>query len=154
MDLFNSTLIPFIVMFGLSLAIILKIRKSRNRIHANNQHQSRVNSKDRKFAITSIALNIAFLAFNLPSAIWNLYGFYSNIWNDYPELANLLQYFIYTIFFTYYGINFYVQFFVNSVFRNQFLKRVKLKDEQHHSQTHGSSTGNQPRLVTIAGHCS
>lgn len=150
MDLFNGALIPFFCMFGLSLTTVISIRNSRSRIHTkiNQQQNSTTNSKDRKFAITSIAMNISFLLLILPSSIYAFFGLFSfsSFSDDFTDSSYLIRYILILIYFTYSSICFYVQFFVNSVFRNHFLKIVNLKNKKrHNTNAHTPSAINVPR---------
>jgi hypothetical protein len=73
MDLINSTLIPFLLMFIFSILLIYIIFKSRLRIlRLNSSSDRRRLRKDIKFAFTSILLNVAFVSLNLPVCIANL----------------------------------------------------------------------------------
>jgi hypothetical protein len=125
MDLFNSTIVPFALMIGFSAALIYHIKKSRNRINiATQQGHNRERARDRKFAVTALALNFIYLAFNLPVVIENLLVAYLTIEQG---VGNFLYFFIATLFYTFYATDFYVQFVANSIFREQFFLLFKLR---------------------------
>jgi hypothetical protein len=110
MDLINSTLIPFILMFIFSILLIYTIFKSRLRILRLNSAVDRKKlRKDIKFAFTSILLNVTFCIINLPVCV-------ANLLNDVSEYYyKLLLY----LFFISFCINYYILFTFNSVFRKE-----------------------------------
>ena len=65
MDLMNSTVLPFIGMFILSIALIICVYRSRSRINSST-------SRENRFAMSAISLNIMFLVLNFPLTIYNL----------------------------------------------------------------------------------
>ena len=121
MDLINSTLIPFILMFIFSILLIYTIFKSRLRILRLNSAVDRKKlRKDIKFAFTSILLNVAFVALNLPVCI-------ANLLNDISDFYyKLLLY----LFFISFCINFYLLFTFNSIFRKELLIFLKLSNPE------------------------
>jgi hypothetical protein len=123
LDLFNSTLEPFAFMIGFSAALIYSIRRSRKRIYKNSS-MNKEQSKDRKFAVTSLTLNILFLVFNVPIVIFNMLQTYTYI--D-PDLIFLFQFLMGCVFFCYFAIDFYVQLAVNSIFRGVFFSLLNFK---------------------------
>jgi hypothetical protein len=110
MDLINSTLIPFILMFIFSILLIYTIFKSRLRIlRLNSAIDRKKLRKDIKFAFTSILLNVTFCIINLPVCV-------ANLLNDISEYYyKLLLY----LFFISFCINYYILFTFNSVFRKE-----------------------------------
>jgi hypothetical protein len=123
LDMFNSTLEPFAFMIGFSAALIYSIKKSRRRINTNRS-MNREQSRDRKFAVTSLVLNLLFFAFNTPIVIFNMIVAYINI--D-PKLLSLLFFFMACIFYGYFALDFYVQLAVNSIFRENFFALLNVK---------------------------
>jgi len=121
MDLINSTLIPFLLMFIFSILLIYIIFKSRLRIlRLNSSSDRRRLRKDIKFAFTSILLNVAFVSLNLPVCI-------ANLLIDISEFYyKLLLY----LFFISFCINFYLLFAFNSVFRKELLILFKIKNPE------------------------
>jgi hypothetical protein len=121
MDLFNSTLVPFVVMNTFSVGLVYYIRKSRARINVSSNHGK---SKDRKFAITALSLNTLFFILNLPICVYNVASTYVNI--D-PDLDSFLLNLARVLFYTFPAIDFYVQVVVNSVVREQFFRLFNFK---------------------------
>lgn len=130
MDLFNSSIVPFLLMIVLSLAIIGRVRQSRKRSMASNLRK--ISRRDRKFAITSITLNLVFLGLSLPSVTYNLITYYLRVESTLNiTIAN----FINMLYYVYYASGFYVQIVVNSVFRDAFLSMLNLKEDATNSLT-------------------
>jgi hypothetical protein len=169
MDLFNSTVLPFLFMILLSLVVIYAVKKSRSRVCAtirtrkytltplgvnentmmarratiftlgtklndlNNKkddnnfvvvskNKSSTKSRDRKFALATVALNVIFLLLNLPVTVYYQYTSILNI-----EMDDILFYLFVNLWYLYYAIGFYAQMVVNSAFRNEFFALLKLK---------------------------
>lgn len=128
LDLANSTLLPFFLMFVNSVLIIYSIFKSRKRMvskgPANKANKSL--KKDIRFAITTIFLNVIFFILNLPICA---IGFLS------IEFSFL---FIQTTVYIYYcnfAVNFYIFFFFNSIFRDECLIMFGLRKLRLHHNT-------------------
>lgn len=117
MDLFNSTLLPFLAMIILSIALIYCVRLVRSKVKSG---------RDNKFAISIITLNFMFLILNLPIVIDDLVSLDST--------RSVLYYFIQSLYYYYFAIGFYTQLVVNSDLRHEFLKlfqlRVAAQDER------------------------
>lgn len=125
MDFFNSTAVPILLMIIFSWALILSIHKSRTRIHhANNKGTSNV--RDRKFAMTSLSLNLIFLILLGPVELFNIVTATAGFTLTSSTLNyNLIAYVISEPYYFNYAIGFYVQLVANSVFRKEFLKLLK-----------------------------
>jgi hypothetical protein len=119
MDLFNSALIPFIILTLTSINTIYNILKPRGKF-SNNQSDNQNNSnntnrnekfkKDIKFAITLIILNIIYLFFNLPICITN-----------YIDTTDFIYILTLYIFYAHFATNFWIFFIFNSLFRNELI---------------------------------
>lgn len=133
MDLFNSSLVPFTFMIVLSIAIIIRIKKSRYRSNSmrlttstsNSMVPNRICRRDRKFAITSITLNLFFLCLSLPSVTLNLLYHYKVGIGDNSQTDFVTSHIVNLFYHGYYASGFYVQFCVNSLFRDTFWSMVK-----------------------------
>lgn len=179
MDLFNSTVLPFLFMTLLSVVVIYVVKRSRSRVVAsinisidpknkltqteavvdstmaakratvfslalatkendfsrivkdsgnyavisNNTYLS-TKSRDRKFAITIVTLNLIFLLLNLPITIYDQYTSFVNV--DSQVNAILSSLFL-NLWYLYYVIGFYAHMAVNNVFRNEFFVLLKLR---------------------------
>ena len=112
-ELINISVVPFSLMIISTILTLIKIFKSRKR------QSSSVKSKDIKFAITSISLNIIFLVLNLPVTMLVLFT------NSVEELDRLLLSVLSLMFQCNYSLVFYVNLIVNSLFRKEFYKLIK-----------------------------
>ena len=118
MDFVNATIVPFMSMFILSIALIVCVYRSRLRANSGSR-------RDNRFAISAISLNIMFFIFNFPISI---YGF--------MEIHSLiLDQIMFTWFFSYFALGFYVQLIVNRDFRNELLGLFNLKISAENNQT-------------------
>jgi hypothetical protein len=115
MDLFNSTLIPFIFMTAFSTITVRHLFKSRLNI------SNRINQKDYRFAITSISMNVCFFVLNSPIVIVPLVFNYVIIDSKLYDLLYVIAIIPYYIDF---GLIFYINIFVNSLFRQQFFETI------------------------------
>lgn len=125
MDAFNSSLVPFFLMLLSSVLIISSIFRSRFRLkHAQTaqkeqQKQNRKRLKrDVQFAITSIYMNVLFIAFNLPVCVTLFY-------ND--NITSLIYLIMVDTYYSSYVINFFIYLAFNSLFREEFLVMIKIR---------------------------
>jgi hypothetical protein len=116
-DLINSTLLPFSIMFFFSISLIVFVHRSRSRSRTNNS--SSTSNRDNKFAITVVSLNIMFFLLNFPITLSHLPFIPSDIY-----LSDISHVFYYA----YYSLGFYIQLIVNSDFRQEFLRMIELKE--------------------------
>jgi hypothetical protein len=147
MDLFNSTLIPFIFMiFFTSMTVKLlykvrnKIRKARkifnakktftrNKINNNivnhvsqraHSDSNTTRSRDTKYAITSITLNFIFFVLNIPICVFTLVRDYGP-----TNTEVLIDYIVSVLYYINFGSLFYINIMVNSIFREEFFGLFK-----------------------------
>jgi len=127
LDLINSALAPFAIMFSLSVALICSIFKKRLRIiDMRLKRDQKRFIRDIRLALSSILLNITFVAFNLPLCLTNI--FFANV-SDF-----LYNVFI-VLFYCTFCINFYILAFSNSIFRNELLIMFKLREAKVQHKT-------------------
>jgi hypothetical protein len=112
MDLPNATLLPFLVKIIASILTVVFIVKKRKQMHAKNSIWSQQRRRDRKFAITVIAMDVVFIVMTMPYNIL----FLINFWK--PVISILLLVFNW-LNNSYYAINFYLQFAVNNLVRKE-----------------------------------
>ena len=112
----NSALLPFLIMFFISISLITFVHRSRSRSRSNNSSSS--SRRDIKFAITVVSLNIMFLLLNFPIAL-----------NDLPFtlMGDYFYHISLTFYYAYYSLGFYIQLIVNSDFRHEFLRMINIK---------------------------
>lgn len=116
MDIFNSTLVPFIFMTIPTVATVNVLFKSKQKL-------SKITKRDYKFAITSICLNIWYFLLNLPITL--LFLIESYIQMD-EETRNLIYIITDMLYHINYGSLFYINCFVNSLFRVEFLSMIRM----------------------------
>ena len=119
MDVINSTLIPFLVMFLSSISIIYSINYTRKRVM-----QKSATLKDRKrfkrdlqFSFTIIFINIGYMIFNLPICVLQYLGEY-----------DLLVFVALDVFFyLQYVYNLFMHISFNSLFRKELLTLFRFR---------------------------
>lgn len=134
MDFFNSTIVPFIFMILLSIALIHTVRASRLRVHSNASSSSQ-SKRDNRFAISVISLNLIFFILNLPIVIYDLISVNT-------QTSELFDFVVEFLYYSYYASNFYVQLFVNSEFKREFLKLLNLKQIGNYETEIGTANAN------------
>ena len=124
LDLFNSTILPFLIMAISTSITVTKLFKSRSKTTAEAKPNTKLKQRDTKFAITSVALNLFFFIFNLPVCVLYLLADFI-----YIEDVDYVLIFCVTLI-TYYlnfGVVFYVNLVTNSMFRNELLVFLRLR---------------------------
>jgi len=120
LDLVNSNLVPFLLMFTFTNLLVYSVFKSRLRILRLNTPRDRVRlRKDIKFAVSSVFFNLFFVILNLPHSVYHLM-FTNNQTNLHDGL-----YFFSLIGFC---INFYILLVTNSIFRKKFLILIRMRN--------------------------
>jgi len=110
MDLANFFLIPLFLMLLFSILLIATILKSRSTMNSNNAaRENRHRRKDIKLSISLLFLNLLFFLLNLPIVTDQFLPFDS----DKYTIVNY-------IYYSSYGVNFYILLGTNSLFRRQF----------------------------------
>lgn len=117
MDLFQSTLVPFLLMIFFSSITIKSLFESRIRANLKNGHR-----KDIRFAITSISLNILFLVMNLPYFIVSILNQHTNIFENNFLLFKFIISTTLGLLYSNAATVFFVNILVNRLFRNEFKK--------------------------------
>ena len=121
MDLINSTIIPFLLMFiftSLTIKFVFDSRKKTSESTISNQMNSNNpgRKRDIKFAITSITFNIIFLILNFPFGLSSLIP--NNIMSLY-QTYSLLAFFSLLIYLNH-GTVFFINYSINSMFIEEF----------------------------------
>lgn len=118
-DLVNTTIVPFFIMILSTLITLREVFRSRKKSSLNTCTKTR----DIKFAITSISLNVLFLTFNLPTTLYNFFRF-SLVAYNLIQLDSIISSIINFVFNLNYATLFYVNLIVNSLFRKEFLNMI------------------------------
>lgn len=133
MDLFNSTIVPFMLMIVLSIALIHTVRASRARVHTTTGLGSQ-SKRDKRFAISAISLNLIFFILNMPIVIYDMVALESG--------SQFFDYLTNCLFYLYYASSFYVQLTVNSEFKREFLKLLNLRQMGNNEAELGTTKAN------------
>ena len=118
-DIANRELIPCILMITFSSMLIAAIFKSRLRVANSITDQQRL-KRDVRLAVNSFFMNFLFILLNSPLSF---VLFYPNVFLVISYLVALY------VFYSSYGINFYLIFLFNSLFRKQFYNIFKIRVE-------------------------
>lgn len=117
MDLVLRVILPFVFMIISNLTLTFSLFKSRQRIVSNFlAEENQTFYKEIKLSISSISLNIIYIVTQLPVSI-TVFGsqFYSNFYYEWSAY----------LFFVSYGINAYIIFATNSLFRSKLANILK-----------------------------
>ena len=117
LDLFISTLIPFVIMSVSNGTMLIKIFNSRKRLHLIS-HDVSIKIRDIKFAITSITLNFLFFTFNFPITFFFLSDNFFQLKSD--DLIELIDIIVSLIFYLNFSVIFFISFLSNNFFRKEF----------------------------------
>ena len=121
--IFETTLIPFIVMIITSILTIRLLIKSRNSVANNGQVTHDRKYRDRKYAISSITFNITFIILKGPLTIFYImFGYYS-LYNPYFYKI------IYLLYYLDMSMNFFIHMVTNSLFRQELLVVISFTKE-------------------------
>ena len=113
--IFETCLIPFVILMVTSILTIRLLLKSRNSIERNGKLTIERKSRDRKYAISSVTLNIIFIVLKLPLAMFFFLYSFLNYYDDYfYNIANFL-------FYLNTSLGFIIHILTNSLFRREFL---------------------------------
>lgn len=127
MDFFNSTIIPFIIMTISNGFILNKIvQRSRKRsnmmISSSSSADSKLNTRDMKYALTSIALNAIFFIFNFPITIFLVSKNYITFEEKYESMVDLIEIVVTLLFYLNFAVLFFTSVISNSLFRKEFIE--------------------------------
>jgi len=114
MDFVNRSVMPSMLMMIATLLLIKSIRNSRQRTRSYliDKQQIRFHKRrDIQLAISSVVLNLVYVFFTLPLPVSLLFGDKTN--SDFIILI------AYNMFCLSYGLNFYIIFISNSLFRKE-----------------------------------
>jgi hypothetical protein len=135
---YNSVIVPFILMTILSVMLIVTLVQTRLRVRqrstnstSNNSHNSVLNHRDRKFAITIIIINMIFLVMVVPNNVPVSYS-----------AAKIVSNYLQWLSTSHSSTSFYIQLAVNSLFRREFFKLLRLFSTAHHNNR--TATSRQP----------
>jgi hypothetical protein len=134
LELFQLSINPFFFMILFTFLTIKNVFKSRNKINQKTNGQSTSKQNDRKFVISSIAINICFLILNFPHFFLKIIKEYTKLFNNSKDLLALLQAIFLFLLYINLISTFLVQYLVNSIFKSEFeiflfRNRISLKKQ-------------------------
>ena len=142
--IFETCLIPFLILMITTVITIRQLFKSSNSIERNGKLTKERKSRDRKYAISSVALNINHIVLKLPLTIFYiLVAFYSYYDVYFLNVASLL-------FFLNTSIGFFIHIVTNSLFRREFLVLFRLIKRNNDSSFSTSLTNRPIRINQVA----
>ena len=116
LELIQQMIAPFCIMIIFTLLTIKNVYRSRKIINQSNGSSSKTMVNDRKFAISSIAINILFLLSSLPYFLLSMINDYSDA---FINLIDLFEFLISISFFILY-LNLNSTFLINKFFNSMF----------------------------------
>ena len=139
MDLINSTLLPFFIMFVSSVVLGVFIFKSRMKmLNLTLEHDRKALQKNIRFCLTILFLNFFFFILNVPVALSNVLGImFTN--------PMLYLFFIFVFYFSY-SVNFYILAVFNKIFKKELFEFVrefffvKKRGMKHHNTSSTNAT--------------
>ena len=123
--LVNFIIMNILINNWLNIKAIRFIMASRRRVNGmHNNRNSSLSSRDRKFTICSICLNLLCMVCKLPFFICILIVTYANL--NYEEIDLIIK-IASTITYIENGFSFFINMFVNSLFYEEFLKLFAIR---------------------------
>ena len=116
-NIVQQFIIPFSLMF---LFTLLTIRTVFNSRESSSNNSVIAKSKDIKFAISSITINILFILSNSPYFIIILINDYSGVFSNKAYIFDFLYSLTYFFFYFNSIITFFANYFSNSMFKKEF----------------------------------
>ena len=137
-DTFNSTILPFLIMFLCYLFLIRSVFKSRQKMtrfarettasFSNHKHR-----RDIQFSTTLILSNFLFFILNFPIIL-------KLIFNPLDS-DSLLYHFLGDLYYISYTVNFFIYLITNSNFRREFLQMARLSSNNHKTDIYRINVG-------------
>jgi hypothetical protein len=132
LNFLNDALVPFGIMMIFTILLIKSIHESRKRARSSSvsatssiSKSNRSKSKDIRFAISSIVVNLVFIFLTLQA--------YSILFIDYFYDLFLLSDLFFLFYYCKFGSVFFVSYFTNSIFRNEFRLMIGLNHQTKRS---------------------
>lgn len=130
----------------LNLKIICFIASSRKRIAARTTGNRKLSRKDRRFAICTIGMGLILFVSKIPVALSIIL---SNSLDVIPDLFQLLFTIAVAVMAFEAGGTFYINLVLNELFRDEFLRLLRLKKQQGLLVNSFESTTQQHRKKTL-----
>ena len=128
-DALETCLIPFMTMTITSILAIRSLIKSRESIERSGHLGQDRKSRDYKYAISSLSLNIIFIILRLPGSVFYILIAYYSYFNLYfAKIASIL-------FFLNASLSLFIHLVTNSVFRREFFVLFRLANRNEETPT-------------------
>jgi hypothetical protein len=129
MDLFNMCLVPSLIMFICTYLILKLLYDSKKSLstrslNLNKTRPAAISKRQQKLAITSLSLNVFFLVINVPMAGFQIFAYYVKL---EEHLNKLILSVVYLLYYSNFSFGFYINVWVNSIFRKEFFNMFKFK---------------------------
>ena len=134
MHFVNTATVPFSLMLLSTILVIISLYNSKTRMSRysftkskKNRRRSTLNYRDIRFSFTSIMLNVLFLAFNVPLAVFYFTFHFTSIWDDREaDPFRTREFAIVTaIYFANFATPLLVYLVSNSILSREFVTMVK-----------------------------
>jgi len=140
-DTIHRVILPFTLMIVFSTLLVVFICESSKRVAGITKNSTdRRHKHDVKFAISSFSMNLLFILLNLPLSLMNLLI-------GTPLTTIYLT--VYLFYFSY-GVNFYVMFITNSIFRKEFFS-LFMKSQTNNNINTVNTISNRIHPHTVVG---
>ena len=135
MNIIQQTLISFILMLFFTLLSIKNVFNSRKNVSTVHTRRRRINtltmSKDMKFAISSITINLSFLLMRLPDFLITMISDYTNLFINHQNLFIIIQSCAYFLIYSNLCSTFFTNYFSNSMFKKELKIVFDVLRNQH-----------------------
>ena len=126
LNFLNDAFIPFGIMTLFTILLLKSIYESRKRSRelinvSSSQTSNKTKSRDIRFAITSISVNLVFIFSTLPL----YFSFF--LLSYHNQIFIILDSFFMILYYTKFGSMFFINYFTNSLFRNEFNSIIRFK---------------------------
>ena len=116
----ETCIIPFLILITTSILTIRLLVNSRNSVERTGNLATDRKSRDRKYAVSSVSLNIILIVLKIPSTVfYTLFAFYSYYDVYFYNISSLF-------FFLNCSLGFFIHLVTNSLFKREFLILFRL----------------------------
>ena len=129
-SLLESGFIPFIAMIITSIITIRMLIKSRNAVMKNGQVSKERKSRDTKYAVSSLSINILFILLKLPSFIFFIMNVFFSYFDMYLYKLSVLSFYLNS------SLSFFIHLVTNSLFRRELLILFRLAKRDNENLSH------------------
>jgi hypothetical protein len=118
-DVFEKFNIPYLIVLGLDIKAILRLRESKRRVTSTNAQNG---NRKFKFAISTLLIDLIFLIFRLPETLFQVYDISRCfIRGNFNSDNAFFTTFLTTISYSFSTALVFIFFIFNKIFRKEFL---------------------------------